>query len=165
VALFRPTWTSKRLITLDAAFFLANKVRLLVLDIDNTLTTHDNPVPAEGVQAWINTMRAAGLILVLLSNNSPERVRPFAELLSLPFEAKAAKPLTPGLRRLQTRYGVTRQEMVLIGDQLFTDMLCGNLGGVRTVLVEPYELETHGFLAFKRKLERPFLHRYWRETP
>ena len=33
----------------------------LLLDIDNTLTTHDNPVPAAGVEAWVAGMQAAGL--------------------------------------------------------------------------------------------------------
>ena len=49
-------------------------VRGLLLDIDNTLTTHDNPVPAPGVEAWVAGMQAAGISLCLVSNNHPPRV-------------------------------------------------------------------------------------------
>ncbi|MFR4393166.1 MAG: hypothetical protein ACLT29_02175 [Ruminococcus callidus] len=45
----------------------------LLLDIDNTLTTHDNPVPAAGVEAWVAGMQAAGISLCLVSNNHPPR--------------------------------------------------------------------------------------------
>ena len=38
----------------------------LLLDIDNTLTTHDNPVPAAGVEAWVAGMQAAGISLCLV---------------------------------------------------------------------------------------------------
>ena len=53
----------------------------LLLDIDNTLTTHDNPVPAAGVEAWVAGMQAAGISLCLVSNNHPPRVEPFAKRL------------------------------------------------------------------------------------
>ena len=57
----------------------------LLLDIDNTLTTHDNPVPAAGVEAWVAGMQAAGISLCLVSNNHPPRVEPFAKRLGLDF--------------------------------------------------------------------------------
>ena len=71
-------------------------VRGLLLDIDNTLTTHDNPVPAPGVEAWVAGMQAAGISLCLVSNNHPPRVAPFAERLGLDFVCEGKKPLTKG---------------------------------------------------------------------
>lgn len=66
----------------------------LLLDIDNTLTTHDNPVPAAGVEAWVAGMQAAGISLCLVSNNHPPRVEPFAKRLGLDFVCEGKKPLT-----------------------------------------------------------------------
>ncbi len=60
-------------------------VRGLLLDIDNTLTTHDNPTPAPGVEGWVAGMQAAGISLCLVSNNHPPRVEPFARSLGLYF--------------------------------------------------------------------------------
>ena len=58
-------------------------VRGLLLDIDNTLTTHDNPIPAPGVECWIAGKQSASIRLCLVSNKHPPRVAPFAERLGL----------------------------------------------------------------------------------
>ena len=61
-------------------------IRGLLLDLDNTLTTHDNPRPAEGVLDWITVMKENGIAMCIVSNNHPPRVKPFADLLGLPFQ-------------------------------------------------------------------------------
>src|SRR5699024_12527521 len=100
----------------------------------------------------------------LLCTNAPERLEPLARKLRLPFVANAATPLPWGLAKACKRYGVERRACCLIGDQLFPDMLAANLfPGGTSVLVEPWEEETHGFLAVKRKWEKPFLRRYFRK--
>ena len=68
--------------------FLARKgIRGLVLDVDNTLTLHDDPTPDPDIARWLEEMRAAGIPMVIVSNNSEERVAPFAKILGLPFVA------------------------------------------------------------------------------
>lgn len=143
-------------------FFAEHGLKLIILDVDNTLTSHNNPAPFPGVQDWIDARKAEGLTLAILSNNTPDRVRPFAEKVGLSFVANAAKPLTFGLSRACRKYGFSPKETCIIGDQLFTDMLGGNLKpGVTSIMVQPWEPEKHGFLAFKRKLEKPVLRRYF----
>lgn len=142
---------------IPAEFFLKQNIRLIALDVDNTLTTHDNPVPAEGVQNWLKEMQKAGLTLVILSNNSAPRVEPFAGKLGLSYAAKAAKPLPFGLIRYCREQGVSLKECAIIGDQLFTDILCGNLSGALSVLVTLMEPEDKPFFRLKRKLEHPVL--------
>ena len=56
-------------------------VKGLILDIDNTLTTHNNPIPEPQVAQWLEDNRRAGIRMIVLSNNHPERVRPFAQAL------------------------------------------------------------------------------------
>ena len=148
---------------IPSSFFSAHGLGLVILDVDNTLTSHNNPVPFPGVSEWIDAQKAEGLTLVILSNNTPERVRPFAEKVRLPFVANAAKPLTFGITRALRKYGFSAEQTCLIGDQLFTDILGGNMKRkVTSVLVTPWEKETHGFLAVKRKWEKPFLKHYFR---
>lgn len=131
--------------------------RGVILDVDNTLTTHDNPVPSDGVLAWLEKARAAGLKLIILSNNSPERVSLFAKLLGLEFESNGRKPLPTGYRRALTRLGLSSKEAVAIGDQIFTDVLGARLAGIYCIFVNPIELEHTRFFRFKRWLERPIL--------
>ena len=80
-------------------FFKERGLKLAVLDVDNTLTSHNNPTPFPGVAEWIAARQAEGVILCILSNNSPGRVKPFAQKLRLPFVANAAKPLPGGWRK------------------------------------------------------------------
>ena len=147
---------------IPGSFFKERGIRLMILDVDNTLTSHNNPTPFPGIPEWIEERKGEGLTPVILSNNTPERVAPFAELIGLPFVAGAAKPLTFGITRALKRYGMRAEETCLIGDQLFTDILCGNLCGCVTILVEPYAEEGYGLYRIKRPLEKPLLRLYHR---
>lgn len=132
------------------------QVRGLLLDIDNTLTTHDNPVPAPGVTDWIAQMREADIGLCLVSNNHPPRVAPFAETLGLPYVCEGRKPLSKGYREAVEILGLPKKETAVVGDQIFTDVWGANLFHVPCILVEPMQLETTRFFRFKRALEKPF---------
>lgn len=156
----KPRRMVKHITDLPASFFKERGLQAVILDVDNTLTTHNNPVPAEGVPEWIRTMQEAGLTLTILSNNYKERVEPFAKQLGLPFVSMAAKPLPFGVGRARRKLKIRRKETALIGDQIFTDMICGNLAGVYTVLVEPYELETTRSFRIRRRLEKPVIRRF-----
>ena len=90
-------------------------VRGLLLDIDNTLTTHDNPTPAPGVEGWVAGMQAAGISLCLVSNNHPPRVEPFARRLGLDFVCEGKKPLTKGYREAVQKMGLSRKEVAAVG--------------------------------------------------
>ena len=147
---------------IPGSFFTGRGLKLVILDVDNTLTSHNNPTPFPGVQDWIDERKSEGLTLAILSNNTPDRVRPFAEKVGLSFVANAAKPLTFGMTRACKKYGFSPKETCIIGDQLFTDMLGGNLKrGVTSILVQPWEPEQHGFLRVKRTWEAPILRRYF----
>ncbi|MFV0497533.1 MAG: YqeG family HAD IIIA-type phosphatase [Candidatus Fimivivens sp.] len=136
--------------------------RGVILDVDNTLTTHDNPVPSDGVLAWLEAARAEGLKLIILSNNSAARVSLFADLLGLDFESNGRKPLPVGYRRALSRMGIKPGEAVAIGDQIFTDILGARLAGIYAIFVTPIEAESSRFFRFKRWLEHPILLRFER---
>lgn len=108
---------------------------------------------------WLEEARRAGLSLLIVSNNHAPRVAPFARQQGLDFECDARKPLPGGLRRGCRRLGVEPGQAAVVGDQLFTDMLGGNLIGAVTVLVQPIEPEKGWFFRLKRRLERPILGR------
>lgn len=157
MSLFYPCYRFRRIWEITPEWFADHQISVVLLDVDNTLTTHDNPeVPCEARQ-WIAQIQKAGIKLLVLSNNRPERVEPFASQLGLGCIANAAKPLTGSVRRASERLGVQRQGMAIVGDQIFTDVLCGNLAGIVSILVEPIELEPFLFFKLKRAAERAVL--------
>jgi HAD superfamily phosphatase (TIGR01668 family) len=157
--LFHPTIRYHRVTAVTHSFLQAHGIRALALDVDNTLTTHNNPIPDAEVLAWLDGMKASGVALILLSNNSAKRVRPFAQMLGLGFASRACKPLTFGLARMARRLKLRPKQIALVGDQIFTDVMAGNLFGTMTILVTPMEPEPGPFFRLKRRIEKRILKR------
>ncbi|MBQ9375467.1 MAG: YqeG family HAD IIIA-type phosphatase, partial [Ruminococcus sp.] len=128
-----------------------------VLDLDNTLTTHNNPIPPQTSLDWLDIMREAGIKLMIVSNNSAERVEPFAKALGLDYVPRGKKPLTFGYRDAQKKMGIDKKNLAAVGDQIFTDILGSNLMGIRSLFVFPIEPETSLPFRCKRFVERAFL--------
>ncbi len=153
--LFQPDLLKRRITDLTESDLRAWGIQGLLLDVDNTLTTHDSQALSDEVEAWIEYMREVGFSLMIVSNAKESRVKPFADRIGLAFEYRAAKPLGIGFARARRRLGLSKSQCVVIGDQLFTDLLGAKCAGIRCVQVLPIELE-YGkpFMMFKRRLER-----------
>jgi len=79
----------------------------------------------------------------------------FFEGIGVPVIWRARKPFPFGLRRVLGLFGVRAGQAAMIGDQVFTDVLGGNLAGLYTILVEPLEPTRESpFTRFNRLLER-----------
>ena len=140
----------------DISISLLNKykIKALLLDVDNTMSTHHGMVLTEGLTEWISSMQQQGIKLMVLSNSKERRVKPFAEKIGLPFISMGCKPLPTGFLRGVKALGEKRKNVAIVGDQIFTDILGGNLVGVKTILLTPILLETTRGFRFKRWLER-----------
>ena len=135
----------------------------LMLDVDNTLTTHNNPNLAPEILVWLAEMRAAEIGLIIISNNSRMRVAPFAQILSLDFVSRAMKPLPFGYWHASKKLGTHAWQIAIVGDQIFTDILGGNICKMQTILLEPIEPERGLFFRIKRRIETVILRNYRRQ--
>ena len=151
--MFTPTLLVPRITDLDPAALYAQGYRGLLLDVDNTLTTHHNPVIPQEVRDWLDAAAAAGLTLCILSNSKKFRIQPKAEGLGLPFVALACKPLPFGFWKAIRRLGFSRRECLAIGDQSFTDVLGARLAGIAVAQTEPIEPESGWSFRLRRRLE------------
>lgn len=146
-------------------FFRSIGISVVICDIDNTLVTYDDPEPTPPVSEWLGRMKAAGIRFIFLSNNHPPRVERFARPLGLPFYADAGKPGTKVLLRALADQRVNPAHAASLGDQIFTDILTGQRGGLKTVLVPPIKDRTDLFHRLKRFGERPFVKSYFKAHP
>jgi len=136
------------------------RLRALLLDVDCTLKRYSDRQPAEDVMAWLDTLRAADIELCLVSNGMGHRIGQTAELLDLPFVAKALKPLPRGCKQAVRQLGVLPKETAMVGDQLFADIMAGRFAGLTTIHVEPIHPEEEPwFTQLKRGPERWLLRR------
>ncbi|MBO5448911.1 MAG: YqeG family HAD IIIA-type phosphatase [Ruminococcus sp.] len=154
---FKPTYVFDKVGEITPEFLYKKHIKGLILDLDNTLTTHNNPVPPQSSLDWLDRMRSAGIKLMIVSNNHPERVTPFAEQLGLDFVPEGKKPLTFGYTKAVKKLGLEKRNVAAVGDQIFTDILGSNLKGIRSIFVFPIEPEKSLPFRFKRACEKPFL--------
>lgn len=157
--IFKPTFWLKSVLDIDCDFIEKNNVDALILDMDNTLSMHGDPAAEEGVEEWLDSMRHLGVKMRVVSNNTVKRVAPLAKKLRLNFTAFGLKPLTFGVNRALREMGTDKERTLVVGDQIFTDVMAGNLAGIRTVLVEPFHLEDKWTFKLKRKAESVVFHR------
>lgn len=162
--LLTPEYIFRRVEAITPEFLRRLGITALVLDVDNTLTGDGSQQLDAGVSAWLDTMRAAGISLTIVSNNTARRVAPFAGRIGLAFVPMACKPLPVGLAVARRRLGVPRCRMAMVGDQIFTDRMAAGLYGIRCLYVLPRTPhdKTRG-VRFKRKLEAPFVRRYYQK--
>ncbi len=127
---------------------------MLLLDVDNTVSPHHSAQVIPEIRQWIATLEPRGFQACLVSNNWHDDIGDRAAALGLPVVAKSGKPLPFGIWRAIRLLGASRAECVMVGDQIFTDILGGKLAGVRTVLVQPLTPTDMGHTAVLRKLEQ-----------
>lgn len=135
-------------------------VNCLILDVDNTLCLKKGKIILNGVKTWLEEMQKSGIKLIILSNAKRKRMEGIAKGFDLPFVALGLKPLTVGYKRAAKRMGEKIKNCAIVGDQLLTDILGGNLAGCKTILVCPVELETSFGFKIKRGIERKLLKKY-----
>ena len=133
----------------------AKGVRLLIADIDNTLVPYADRVPTADVKRWISDFQAAGVAVALLSNNNRERVELFNSELGVFALHKSGKPKRSAVEKVLDELKIPASEAALLGDQLFTDVLCGRRAGVYTVLTDRINDKESFFIKLKRLLEIP----------
>lgn len=138
---------------LDPRALWTEGVRGVILDLDNTVVAWDAPAPSAEVLVWIGQLRSIGLRVCIVSNNFA-RARAIAQMLQLPVVAGAIKPGPWAFRRAMAIMGTAAHQTALVGDQLFTDILGGNLLGMRTVLVDPLSTDEFPTTKIVRALER-----------
>ncbi len=152
--LLKPDIKLNRITDISTELLKKYGIKALILDVDNTLSTHHGEVLTDGLEDWLKAMREGGIGLVILSNSKLARVKPFAAKIGLPFISMGLKPLPFKFSSARKLLGAKRRETAIVGDQIFTDTLGGNLYGVTTILLDPIKLESSKSFKFKRKIER-----------
>ncbi|MBQ2269522.1 MAG: HAD-IIIA family hydrolase, partial [Bacteroidaceae bacterium] len=115
---------------------LYNKgIRGLIFDIDNTLVAHGKDSTKE-VDELFKKLYDMVFSTLLLSNNSVARIEKFNTNIKTLYIADAQKPSTTGFHKALSMLGMKASEVVVIGDQVFTDIYGANCSGLPCILVK-----------------------------
>lgn len=142
---------------IDPAALKARGIRLVLADLDNTLVPYQVSEPTPEVFAWKQALEAEGIQLFLLSNSrKPNRPKHFAEVLGIPYQGHSGKPKRGGYVRALERMGCTPEETVMVGDQIFTDILGANRSGITPLMVKAIRLAGNPGRYIRYAVETPF---------
>lgn len=146
-------------------FFIENGIDCLICDIDNTLATYGEKLPQKDMLDWLNAVEATGVRIGLISNNSESRVYTFNTVLGYITVSRAMKPAKKKLLALIEQMDRKKENACLIGDQIFTDVLCAKRAGIKAVLVRSIDTRGKPFLRFKKHFESYFMEEYYKNHP
>ena len=152
--LLRPNIKLDKITDISVDILKKYYITALILDVDNTLSTHHGQVLTDGLENWLKNMRENNIKLTVLSNSTKKRLDPFAKKIGLDYISLGLKPLPFGYLRALKALGTKRKNTAIVGDQIFTDTLGGNFVGLNTVLLTPIKPETSLRFRFKRRIEK-----------
>lgn len=154
---FLPNQHVKSILDIDPEELKENGIKGIITDLDNTLVEWDRPHATPRVIEWFEKMKQQNIKVTIVSNNDERRVKAFSDPLQIPFVFRARKPLTHAFHRAAKQMNLKKEETVVIGDQLLTDVFGGNRSGFKTILVVPVS-QTDGLATkFNRFVERRLL--------
>lgn len=154
-----PSLQLKSIYDLDTEKLKQLGIKGIITDLDNTLIDWNQPDATPELLEWFKNLTDEGFRIIVLSNNNDERVRRFAEPHGISYIPAARKPGKNAFRTALHKLGLSEQETVVIGDQLFTDILGGNRMGLFTILVIPTATTDAWITRFNRLMERFVLRR------
>lgn len=135
--LFRPRYTINTIYNLDPEQLKKMGIKAVFSDLDNTLLAWNQAQTAQEMDQLNKKLAKEGIKLVVISNNNAQRIGKVLDPYHIDFIAKARKPLPLGINKELKVLNLKPDQVLMVGDQLITDMQAGNLAGVKTVLVKP----------------------------
>ncbi|MDR7072830.1 YqeG family HAD IIIA-type phosphatase [Fictibacillus barbaricus] len=154
---FLPDEHVQNILDITPEMLVERGVKGIVTDLDNTLVEWDRPEATPELIKWFKSIKEKGILITIVSNNTQQRVKSFSDPVEIPFIYSARKPMTKAFKRALRDMNLRNEEVVVIGDQLLTDVLGGNRLGLHTILVVPVASSDGVWTRFNRKLERIIL--------
>ena len=152
---FIPFAHAQSIYEIDVDFYKKNGVKTLFTDLDNTLDSYKAREPKPETIELISRIKKAGINPVIISNNKASRVCGYADALGVEYLASAHKPFARRLRNEIIRRGLTNDDVMLVGDQMMTDVLASKGAHIRVVLTEKVVKEDQWTTHINRIFDRP----------
>lgn len=154
---FLPNQHVKSIFQITPESLTEKGIKGIITDLDNTLVEWDRPNATPKLIKWFEEMKKENIQITIVSNNNRDRVQAFSDPLNIPFIFQARKPLAKAFKKAINDMGLKKEETVVIGDQLLTDVLGGNRSGFHTILVVPVASTDGLWTRFNRLIERRIL--------
>ncbi len=127
--------------------------RVILLDIDNTLVPHGTHSADRSALEIRDSLDSIGLTPVVCSNAKAERMQSFTGSLDIEGISDAKKPAPHAINKFRQLNSIRADEIIMIGDQLITDVLAARRAGIPVILCKPISKKEVFYVRLKRPLE------------
>ncbi len=152
---FIPNYYSTSIFDIDINFYINNKIKCIFADLDNTLDAYDVLIPSKRVVDLKETLNKNNIELCIVSNNKEKRKSIYAERLGVKAIFSCRKPFSKRISEFINKLGYSKDEVILVGDQLLTDVLCGKNAKIKVILTDPIVKKDQWTTKFNRLIDRP----------
>ena len=152
---FIPFCHAQNIYDIDPQFFVKQGVKVLFIDLDNTLDSYKAFHPKQNAIDYIAALRKTNITPVIISNNKGKRVSSFANDLGVEYVNSARKPFPGKIKKAIASRGLKNDEVMLVGDQLMTDVKAARNAHIRVVLTEKVVKEDQWTTHINRIFDRP----------
>lgn len=155
-----PKLYCKKVTDIKPDYLIENNLKALILDVDNTLLDFDLNI-IQGLEEWYDSIKKNNIKCIILSNsNKLEKVKMVANKLQIPFIIFATKPLKRGFKKAQKELNIPNENIAVVGDQIFTDVIGANRCKMYSILVEPIAKKDIWITRLKRPIEELVIKKY-----
>ena len=149
-----PDMYQQSIYTIDYQKLLNKGIKCLLFDLDNTLVPVTDRKPTKKLHELFDNLKNEGFKVIIFSNSTKNRLKPFKEELNVDCCASARKPFKEKFLLVLKEYRYNVNEVAIIGDQILTDIVGGNKIGILTVLINPISSKDFFVTKFNRIREK-----------
>jgi HAD superfamily phosphatase (TIGR01668 family) len=136
---FTPTWYSAKVDKINLEYLLQQGIKVIFFDLDNTIANYQELKADATIEQLFKHCLNLGFSVYLISNNSKEpRVKGIANQLNCNgYLFNAGKPGIKRVLKFVNANNLDLKQIVVVGDQLLTDVIMANSLKVKSIAVEP----------------------------
>ena len=147
-------------IDITPEYLSENNIKALILDVDNTLIDYDKNL-SEDIIKWAEDLKSKNIKMIILSNsNSKTKVAEVAKKLNLEYFYFGIKPLKIGFKKVKNKLELENENIAVVGDQIFTDIIGANRMKMYSILVDPIAEKDIWVTKIKRPIENYIKEKY-----
>lgn len=132
--IFVPDMYFQSIYTINYKKLKKSGIKCIIFDLNNTLISYNVNYPSTKLLELIKSLEK-DFKVIIVSNSSKNRVRPFKEKLNVDSAYRSMKPSKKKFKKIMNLYGFKDTEIVLVGDELIADIYGGNRMGFTTIYV------------------------------
>ena len=109
----------------------------------------------------LSNLKQNNIKLYIVSNsNHKEKVENTAKTLDIPYTYFAKKPLKGGLNKAKKNMELQSEQIAVVGDQIFTDVIGANIAKIFSIVVKPINEKDIWVTKIKRPIENRIIQKY-----